>query len=131
MVSPQQNHGLARYCLWSRESEPSYSHGVQCSNAFTQPKTGVPAARDLLLLGPRRIVPQKSAVACFLQIASRQFQNCLCRIFLTRGEAVAVEFEKQNSHYKACALVAINKLTILNDTGRISGRHVDEIRRLG
>lgn len=79
----------------------------------------------------RYIRPQKSAIAGFIQVPGRQSQDRLCSVFLAGGEKIAIEFEKQDTHHKAGALIAIHERTAAHDASRIGGGHVYDIGRLG
>ena len=67
----------------------------------------------------------------FIEGPIRELQNRLCSIFLARGKAIAVEFEKQDAHYEASTLVAIDERVIAHNTCRIGRRHIDHVRALG
>jgi len=57
---------------------------------------------------PRRCMSaKKSDIACFIEVPARQLQHHLRCVFLASAEAITVEFEKQDSHHKSRALVAI------------------------
>ena len=76
------------------------------------------SSRAMLFLRTRYIGAQKSAIVCFIEASGRQFQNRLCRVLLAGGEEVTVEFEKQDSHHKARALIAIHEGMVAHDAGR-------------
>jgi hypothetical protein len=50
---------------------------------------------------------KKGGIASFVEVPACQLQDHPRRFFLARVEAITVEFEKQDSHHKSRALVAI------------------------
>jgi hypothetical protein len=72
---------------------------------------------------------KKSAVPCFIQISGGQLHDGLRGVFFASGEAVAIQFEKEDPHYKARALVPIHKRMVANNPGRISSGHGNDISR--
>ena len=50
---------------------------------------------------------KKGEIACFVKVPARQLQDHPRCVFLAGVEAITVEFEKQDSHHKSCALVAV------------------------
>jgi hypothetical protein len=62
----------------------------------------------------------KSDIGCFVEIPARQLQDHLRRVFLASVEAKTVEFEKQDSHHKSRALVAIYERMVAHDAPRIA-----------
>jgi hypothetical protein len=74
------------------------------------------------LFFPARNIPAKErAVAYFIEVAGRQFQDRLRRVFLACGEETAIQFEKQDSDHEARALVAVDKGMVAYDACRITG----------
>src|SRR5450755_1096552 len=81
---------------------------------------------------PKRCVSaKKSDIACFVDVPARQLQDHLRCVFLASVEAITAEFEKQDSHHKSRALVAIYERMVAYDAPCIRGGHVDNIGRLG
>jgi hypothetical protein len=52
-------------------------------------------------------------IASFVEVPARQMQDRLRCVFLASAEAITVEFEKQDSHHKSHALVAIDKRLVV------------------
>ena len=73
---------------------------------------------------------QKSDIACFVEVPACQLQDHLGCVFLASVEAITVEFEKQHSHHKSRALVAIYERMVAHDAPRIRGSPVDNVGRL-
>jgi hypothetical protein len=69
---------------------------------------GSPGSKVLFLFA-QHIVTEERGVSRFIEGTGRELQNRLCGIFLARDKAIAVEFEKQDTDYKAGTLVAIKE----------------------
>src|ERR1700730_12912808 len=74
---------------------------------------------------------KKSDIACFVEVPARQLQDYLRCVFLASVEALTVEFEKQASHHKSRALVAIYERMVAHHAPRMRGGHVDNVGRFG
>jgi hypothetical protein len=64
---------------------------------------------------------KKSDTACFVEIPARRLQDHLRCVFLASAEAIAVEFEKQDSPHKSRALAAIYERMVAHDAPRRDG----------
>lgn len=58
---------------------------------------------------------QERRVASLIQGARRQAKNGLGRIFLARGEAIAVELKKQNADHETGSFVAIDERMVADN----------------
>ena len=87
-------HGGAKYGGWIGWRNRPFLSG-ECAVIASALRFGVRA--------------QERRVARFIKGPGRQLDNGLSRVLLRGGEAISVQFQKQDSDHKARALVAIDK----------------------
>lgn len=64
-----------------------------------------------------------------VEFSGGEGKNGLGGVFLGGDEAVAVHFQEEHAQQEAGALVSIDKGMIANDSGGVSDREIDDVRR--
>src|SRR5579872_4749959 len=78
-----------------------------CASQSTDQKRGI--GLDASFFSRRRAGTKKSYILCLIKFAACQFEDRLGGVFLARCEPIPIEFEKQDSHNKSGAFIAIYK----------------------
>jgi len=80
-------------------------------------------------LYPATSLREKSGVACFVEFAARQFDDCAHCVLFACGEAIAIQFEKKDSRNKTRTLVTVDEWMVSQETGSVNRGQRDYVGR--
>ena len=78
-------------------------------------------------LGTDCISSKEGGEAFFVELTRSQAQYSLSSILFAGRESIPIQFEEQDAHDEARALVAIEEGMIANDARRVGRRHLDSV----
>ena len=75
------------------------------------------------------MVSQEQGETSFVDGTSGEFEDGLRGFRFGGSEVESIQFQKQNSDYKAGALISVDKWMVLDDASGVSSGHLDYVGR--